>query len=75
MEQQQVKTFAFKKGYGQLQHKDLPAARLELMEALGVVNRMSLSNYMRGLVEPKVSQAEAVEAVFAKYGITEVWGD
>lgn len=72
---EQVKTFAFKKGYGQLQHKDLSAARLELMEALGVNNRMSLSNYMRGDIEPKVRQAEAVEAVFAKYGITEIWGE
>ena len=68
-------TFAFKKGYGQIQHKDMPVIRQELMAALGVNTRMSLLNYIKGATEPRVSQAEAVEAVFAKYGITEVWGE
>ena len=70
-----MKKFAFKKGYGQVQQKDLPAVRKELMSALGVNTRVSLGNYMRGLVEPKVTQAQAIEAVFNKYGITEIWGE
>lgn len=70
-----AKNFSFKKGYGQVQQKDLPKVREELMAALGVSTRMSLSNYMRGTIEPKVGQAKAVEEVFAKYGITEVWGE
>lgn len=67
--------FSFKKGYGQIQQKDLPKVRAELMTALGVSNKMSLSNYMRGRIEPKVGQSKAVEEVFAKYGITDVWGE
>lgn len=69
------KKFSFKKGYGQIKQKDLPNVRKELMQALGVSNRMSLSQYMRGKIEPKMGQAKAIEQVFAKYGITEVWGD
>lgn len=70
-----MKSFSFKKGFGQVQHKDLTQVRKELKQALGVSNSMSLSNYMRGITEPKISQAKAVEAVFANHGITEVWGD
>lgn len=72
---EQVKRKGFKKGYGQVQQKDIPAIRKELMRALGVNNRMSLNNYMRGETEPKVSQAKEVEKVFEKYSITEVWGE
>ena len=68
-----MKKIGFLKGLGQVQEKDSTNIRTDLMEALGVASRMSLSNYSRGLIEPKVSQANAVEAVFNKYGITEIW--
>lgn len=68
-----MKKIGFLKGLGQVQGKDSANVRTELMAALGVASRMSLSNYSRGLIEPKVSQANAVEQVFGKYGITEIW--
>ena len=66
----------FWKGYGQLKQKDVANARKELKEALriGPKTNMGFSFYLRGVYEPKASQAQAVESVFAKYGITEVWG-
>lgn len=67
--------FSFKKGYGQIQQKHLPEVRKDLMQALGVNNRVSLSRYKNGLTEPKLSQAEAVEQVFSRYGITDIWGE
>jgi transcriptional regulator with XRE-family HTH domain len=67
--------FSFKKGFGQVQQKDVPAVRNELMKALGVSSRMSLSKYMRGLTEPKITQVQAVEKVFHRYGITDIWGE
>jgi hypothetical protein len=70
-----MKDFSFKRGFGQIKQKDIPKVRKELMDALGVNTRMSLSMYMRGLTEPRISQAEAVEKVFANYDITEIWGD
>ena len=68
-----MKKIGFLKGIGQIKEKDSAVVRNELMEALGVISRMSLSNYSRGLIEPKVSQANAIEQVFNKYGITEIW--
>lgn len=68
-----MKKIGFLNGLGQVQEKDSANVRTELMAALGVASRMSLSNYSRGLIEPKVSQANAVELVFNKYGITEIW--
>ena len=67
--------FSFKKGYGQIQQKHLDEVRKDLMKALGVNNRVSLSRYKNGLTEPKLSQADAVEKVFSRYGITDIWGE
>ncbi|MCC8174131.1 MAG: hypothetical protein LIO65_07105 [Odoribacter sp.] len=64
----------FNKGWGQLQTKGVPQVKEELLVALGINNRVSLSHYKTGKLEPKASQAAAVESVFNKYGITEVWG-
>jgi len=72
---EQTNKYSFKKGFGQVQNKDLPAIRIELMKALGVANRMSLSLYLNGKIEPKVGQADAVTKVFKKYGIIEIWGE
>ncbi len=68
-----MKKIGFLKGLGQVQEKDSANVRAELMQALGVASKMSLSTYSRGLVEPKVTQATAVEAVFSKYGIKNIW--
>jgi hypothetical protein len=68
-----MKKIGFLKGLGQVQEKDSANIRTELMIALGVASKMSLSTYSRGLIEPKVGQANAVEAVFNKYNITEIW--
>lgn len=70
-----MENFRFRRGYGQVQQKDIPKVREELMQALGVNNKMSLSNYMRGMIEPKVGQVKGVEEVFARYGIADIWGD
>lgn len=66
----------FWKGYGQLRLKERDAARDELFAALGLSKRspVQFSYYLRGRLEPKASQAQAIEAVFLRYGITEVWG-
>lgn len=63
----------FLKGLGQVQKKDSANIRTELMAALGVATRMSLYNYSIGKIEPKVSQAIAIEVVFNNYGIKNIW--
>jgi len=62
--------------YSILNKFDIKQARKELYIALGVNNRVSFGQYRNGKIEPKASQAAAVEKVFMKYGIneSEVWG-
>lgn len=65
----------FNAGFVQLQVKDVKEATAELWEAIGINNRNSFSQYKNGEIEPKASQAVAIELVFKKYGITEnIWG-
>jgi hypothetical protein len=61
--------------YAILNKFDLKEAKKELCEALGINNRVSFYMYKNGKIEPKASQAVAVETVFKKYGITtNIWG-
>ena len=71
-----MERFSFKKGYNQVSQKDATEVRRKIMEALNlnVDSRSSWKLRLDGTVEPKVSEAEAIEGLFAAYGITEVWG-
>lgn len=65
----------FNAGYLQLRQMDVENATSDLWEALGINNRNSFTQYKTGKIEPKASQAAAVEAVFKKYGVTaNIWG-
>lgn len=66
--------FSFKLGFSQVKQKDVKEVRERIMEALGLTTRASWYARLNGGVEPKVSEARAIEEVFTKYGITKVWG-
>lgn len=66
--------FSFKHGYSQVQNKDLSNVKQEIMKALDITTRPAWAARLNGQVEPKVSEAAAIESIFAKYGIKEVWG-
>lgn len=70
-----VRSFSFKKGWNQLKHVDLEPARIKLMDALDLTTTPPFYQRLNGKVEPKVTEAEAIERIFAEYGITEVWGE
>ena len=70
-----MERFSFKKGYSLVAHKDLPDVRKKIMKALNLNSRASWKLRLDGTVEPKVSEAEAIEDIFREYGITEVWGE
>ena len=53
---------------------DLAECRDKLMAALNITTRAAWGKRLKGEVEPKISEARAVESVFAEYGIKEVWG-
>jgi hypothetical protein len=68
--------YSFEKGWSQRRKCDESELRRKLSEAMNLKtkNRMSWWQHLRGLVEPKISEAKAIEEIFAEYGITEVWG-
>ncbi|MDD4593041.1 MAG: hypothetical protein PHG06_21865 [Parabacteroides sp.] len=68
--------FSFKKGWEQVQQKDAPEVKTKIMKALNLnpLSRASWKLRLDGTVEPKVSEAASIEAIFNEYGITEIWG-
>lgn len=69
------KAEGFRRGLLQVKVGDYPNVRIELMKALGINNRNSLANYANGKIIMRVTQAEAVEGVFNRFGITSnIWG-
>ena len=70
-----IKALGFRNGLGQIQLRYYTEVREELCKALGISNRNSLAAYASGRQEMKVTQAEAVECVFNRYGVTKnIWG-
>lgn len=69
------KQYSFKKGISQVKLKDLRGVRAEIMSALGITSKMAYNQRLNGKIEPRVSEAEAIEKIFAKYGIKNVWGE
>lgn len=70
-----MKKFSFKKGFEQIQQKDADAVKKEIMAALKITTRAGWWKRVNGMVEPKVSEAEAINKVFANYGVTDIWGE
>ena len=70
-----MEVFSFKKGFSQVMQKDISNVKHEIMITLGITTNVAWLNRLNGKVEPKVSEAKAIEETFAKYGIKEVWGE
>ena len=66
--------FSFNKGWSQVKNGDIPECRKKLMSVLGIKTRVAFLSRLKGDVEPKVSEAKAIEKVFAEYGVSDVWG-
>lgn len=66
--------FSFWKGWSQVRMKDQVDVRDKIMKALNINTRMAWCQRRLGKVEPKVSEAKAIEEIFAEYGIKQVWG-
>jgi len=66
--------FAFRRGWLHVMNKDMKLVRREIMKSLKIETRMAFHQRMTGKVEPKVTEAKAIEAVFARVGLTDIWG-
>lgn len=69
------KQYAFLRAWKQVRQGDVRQCREEVMKALRLTTRMAFLKRLNGEVEPRVSEAKAIESIFAKYGIEEVWGE
>jgi len=63
------------RGWLQVKNGDVDAVRSEIMQVLGLTSREAFRLRLMGKVEPKVSEKEALESVFRKYGIKKIWGN
>jgi hypothetical protein len=66
--------FSFMMGYNQVQRKDCIQVRTEIMQALNITTTQGWRDRLFGRVEPRVSEARVIEVIFAKYGVTDIWG-
>lgn len=73
-EETKIRPHSFRRGYNQLQRKDIIDTKKEIMKALGITSDVGFYNRLNGKVVPKITEAEIIEGIFAKRGIIEVWG-
>lgn len=66
--------FSFQKGFSQVQIGQSAEVKEKLMSVLSITTRASWSARLNGRIEPKVSEAQAIEKVFEEYGIKSIWG-
>lgn len=68
-------SFSFQRGWNQLKVADANVAREKLMSALDLATRSGFFYRLKGKCEPTVTEAQAIEAIFKEYGITDIWGE
>lgn len=70
-----IDSYSFRLGYSQIPMRDAKAVKEEIMAALNITSRMGWYQRLWGKIEPKVSEVAAINDIFSKYGIKEVWGN
>ncbi len=66
--------YSFKKGYSQLQLKNVESAREKIMKTLNITTLQGFRYRLTGKYEPKASEVDAIEEIFHEYGISDIWG-
>lgn len=66
---------SFKKGFDQVPVGKVKQIKTELMEALNISSRTSWRSRLKGWVKPSESEIQAIESIFAKYKIKNIWGN
>ena len=67
--------FSFESGWISLPQKLQNEVRDKIMAALRITTYSSFYRRKRGFPEPKISEVQAIEAIFAEYNVIEgIWG-
>ena len=64
--------YAFKKGWNQIPRVKTEEVRNAIKEQLGITSNPAFYSRM---IELKMSEADKVVAIFASYGISDIWGE
>lgn len=67
------KRYSFKNAYEMVPLGQINSLKQELHSVLGIRNRTSWSNKLKGIVSPSIDIVEGVEAIFNRYGIVGCW--
>ncbi len=67
--------FAFKRGFMQVAQGDAATVKSEIMTALNIKSRASWLSRLNGKVEPRMTEITAINGIFSRYGIKDVWGN
>ncbi len=70
-----METFSFQKGWKQVRLMDVELVREDIQNALHFTSDPTWRSRLNGRVPLIKSEVAAIEAVFAKYAITEIWGE
>lgn len=66
--------YSFRPGMEQLRYADFPKAKKEIMQTLNITSRTGWSDRLKGKVQPKVAEKEAIERILKTYGVTKnIW--
>lgn len=68
-------TRSFRRGLRELKVKDVAPVKAAVAAELGVTTRQSFAGYRDGKRLLDVCKAKAIEAIFARYGVSDPWGD
>jgi hypothetical protein len=74
MNETKTNKFPFKRGWMQVKQGEVRTVRAKLMTALNITTRVAFLDRLNGRVVPKVTEYEAIEAIFKSHGITDIWG-
>lgn len=66
--------FSFLRGWSQVKNFQMAQVKAEILKALNLKTRVSWYQRLYGNIEPRITEAKAIESIFAKYNITDVWG-
>ena len=65
---------SFRKGWFQLRQRDVAAVRSKIMAALDFTTQQAFRDRLAGRYPSSPAERQAIEGVFAEYGVGDIWG-
>ena len=69
-----MEKFSFKRGWSQIKQCDAPVVKKKIMKAIKINSRNAFYERLCGKVEHRITEHQAIEQIFAEYGVTDVLG-